>query len=675
MKNSAPSKSALIWLIIALSLAAAPHFFYQPIWVSLIFLLGLSWRCLNIWFAVPLPKGNFDLMRLIQLTIAASAIALLFVTYGSTVGRDAGVAFLLSMLGLKVTEIRTHRDYYLTAFLGYFVVITNFFFTQSMLVAGLMFVVVIVTTSCLICINNQTNQLPAKAMMKLSAKMLVQALPMMLILFVLFPRIPGPLWGLPEDAHGNVSGDSSNRGILGNSGQTGIDNKMQLGKISRLIQSDKVAFRVQFDGEIPAAGDRYWRGPVLWHTNGSTWTETDYSLINKQPIMRLTEQAIDYQIVLEPHNQHWLFALDLPSAQPEGIDSYFTSDAQLKSAVPITQRIRYSLNSSTDFTLGNNDPALLKLALSLPDAEHPQAIALAQQWRTEFTDDESYIQHVLNYFNREAFYYSLTPPQLTGDVIDQFLFESKEGFCEHYSASFAVLMRAAGIPTRIVTGYQGGEINPVSGDLVIRQRDAHAWTEVWLKNKGWVRIDPTAAVSAERVNVGMNEIMPLEMRSPALFANYDALNKLWQKITYNLDALDSMWNLWVLSYSPALQRALLEKLGMTNPNWQKIALCLGIFISAVLIILPLFVFYQRRPNDPLNDAYRQFCKKLTKVGLYKRDNEGPLDFSRRAVHILPKQRHDIEHITGLYIDQKYGSKTKSLAALKQAIKQFEPTAS
>lgn len=671
MKTNAPSSTSLIWLIAALFLAAMPHFFYQPIWVSIIFVFGLVWRSSNIFFGFPLPKGNFDLMRVIQLSVGIIAIVCLFVTYGSTIGRDAGVAFLITMLGLKVTEIKNHRDYYLTTFLGYFVVITNFFFTQSMLMVMLMFVVVIVMTACLISINNPSNQLSAKKMTQLSSKMLVQAVPMMLVLFVLFPRIPGPLWGLPEDAHGtSPTGDFDRSSLLTDTAITGINNKMKLGHISRLIQSNEVAFRVQFEDEIPASEDLYWRGPVLWETDGNSWFEPDYEILEKRPKYYYSDEGYNYQVVLEPHNQHWLFALDLPSKLPDYSDAYLTNDVQLKSRTPINQRILYKVNSTTDYFLDNNVNFLLKLASNLPKGQHPKTVQLASEWRSFLPNDEDYIEHVLTYFNQQEFYYTLTPPKLSGDVIDQFLFESKRGFCEHYSASFTVLMRAAGIPTRIVAGYQGGEINPVSGDLVVRQRDAHAWTEVWLDDKGWTRVDPTAAVSA-RIESGMNEIMPPEMRSPALIAQNDFLRELWQNIEHNWDALDSLWDLWVLSYSSKLQLALLAKLGIDNPNWQKLAWLMGAFIFAVLIIMPLFVFSQRKPEDLLTKNYQLFCDKLKQASLLRSKHEGPLMFGERAMKTLPQHAQAIEDITTMYINLKYGKQSYPIDAFEQAVKKFK----
>ena len=275
-----------------------------------------------------------------------------------------------------------------------------------------------------------------------------------------------------------------------------------------------------------------------------------------------------YTATLEPHNDHWLFALDFPIGLPSALKSYFTQDGQLRSIDPIRQRQQYQLSSHAQYQFNTDSEVFLADALQLPKEYHPRTKQLAQQWLQQTQQPRQLIQLALQHFNQQDFYYTLTPPSLGGDSIDGFLFESRRGFCEHYAASFTVLMRAAGIPTRIVTGYLGGEINPVDGFLVVRQRDAHAWTEVWLQGEGWVRIDPTSAVSRQRIEQGMTTIMPIGMRSPIFIANSHQLIDIWQTLRNNYDALDNAWNQWILAYGPQLQKEFLAKLGMPSPNWQ-----------------------------------------------------------------------------------------------------------
>jgi transglutaminase-like putative cysteine protease len=658
--SSMPSKISLIWLMASLFLAALPHFYYQPFWVSLLFLFMISWRGLAIWQHLPLPGPQHRGLSIVQWLIAITALGLMINSYGNLIGRDAGTALLIVMLGLKIVEIRNHRDYYISCFLGYFLVVTNFLYSQSIPTATLMFIVIILMTTCLISLNDVKHTLSKTTQLKLASKLLLQAIPLMVLLFILFPRISGPLWGLPQDAH---------------TAQTGISNTMSLGKISELIQSDAVAFRVKFDADIPANHQLYWRGPVLWETNGTTWRELTLPQqeVTSPPNITTTGEMSHYTVILEPHNAHWLFALDLPSVFPTSLKTQFSHDAELLSQKPIKQRIQYQLSSSTHFVMALDVDPHIHSALKLPDGLHPRTRALAEQWQQNSDSPESIIQMALNYFNQMPFYYTLTPPSLSGDVVDRFLFESRQGFCEHYAASFTTLMRAAGIPTRIVTGYQGGEINPVDNYLVVRQRDAHAWTEVWLAGRGWLRVDPTAAVSQDRIDRGMSDILPRTMRAPLLFAQTDQLIELWQQIKHNWDAVNNTWNRSILAYGPELQKSFLSTLGMVNPNWQSMAIALFTAFSLILLVTSTLLLIPRRESDPVVATYQLFCLRLAKLGLTNRfSHEGPLDFANRATQAFPEYRPVINQITSQYISLRYDKTVSSLDEFKQTVKRFKP---
>ncbi len=641
--------------MLGLSLGALPHFYYQPLWVAIIFLAMIGWRCMNIWQAWPLPSKYYKKQRWLQLSIAALSILLLLFHYGNLIGRDAGVALLTVMLGLKVTEIRSNRDYYLSSFLGYFLVVTNFFYSQSIATAVLMFIVVMIMTGSLISLNDLDQSIRTKIKIKLAGQMLLQAIPLMILLFVFFPRISGPLWGLPDDAY---------------SARTGIDNTMTMGKISQLIQSDEVAFRVKFDDKPPPQSKLYWRGPVLWNFDGTTWTElSNEQQTSSQPDIVGENSTYQYTTTLEPHNNQWLFALDFPTQKPINTKTHFTQDGQLRSDEKIKQRKQYQLSSQIHYTFNSSNEPFIEQALQLPEGLHPKTRQLASQWLKKTDKPSELIQLAINYFHQQDFYYTLRPPTLTGDVIDQFLFESRQGFCEHYAASFTILMRAAGVPTRIVTGYQGGEVNPVDHFLVVRQRDAHAWTEVWIKDKGWLRIDPTAAVSKDRIEQGMSTVMPLAMRSPLLISQNQKLAELWQKLRNNLDAIDNKWNQWILAYGPKLQKEFLSKIGMPSPNWQQMVIWLSISISIVLLLISLFIFYHRKRLDPVVSLYQKFCNKTS---LQRKSSEGPLDFADRVKQHYPNNIAEIELITQLYINLHYGSQSASIELLKQSVSEFKP---
>ncbi len=425
----------------------------------------------------------------------------------------------------------------------------------------------------------------------------------------------------------------------------------------------------KFNGQQPAKSELYWRGPVLWHSDGTTWTELKNKKSSAVPNIVTLGPTYNYTAMLEAHNAHWLFALDFPNALPAGIKTHFTQDGQLLSDDPLRQRQQYQLSAQTQYRFNEDNDGYLVDALQLPKNQHPRTHKLAQQWLQQTQQPLELVQLALTHFNQQDFYYTLSPPQLAGDTIDNFLFESRRGFCEHYAASFTILMRATGVPTRIVTGYQGGEINPVDNFLVIRQRDAHAWTEVWIKGQGWIRVDPTAAVAKQRINQGINTIMPLNMRSPLLLSNSRPLAELWQTLRNNWDALDNSWNQWILAYGPELQKEFLSKLGMPNPDWQQMVIWLSVSISIVLLLISVLIFYQRKRLVPIVYLYQKFCNK---VAINREASEGPIDFANRVKQRYPNNTAEIDRINQLYINLHYGNKSVSMSDLKQAIKAFKP---
>ncbi|WP_438970546.1 transglutaminase TgpA family protein [Methylophaga sp.] len=654
-----PPQHTINSLILALFIGAVPHFVYQPIWVGLMFIMMMGWRLLHNFRGWPLPAAN-RWLKVFQNAVAGLTIIVIVSQFNLTIGRDAGVALLTIMLAFKVVEIRSLRDYYLCVFLGFFLVITNFFFSQSILMVILMLLVVILLTRCLLAVNAVDARQSAKSQITHCSKMVLQAIPVMLFLFVLFPRIPGPIWGLPEDA---------------NTASTGLSEEMSPGSISNLVESDEIAFRVKFDdNQVPPQNALYWRGPVLWQTDGTTWTKLEHHQLKWQsPTIENVDNSYRYKITLEPHDENWLLALDLPTELPKSPASFLTPDGRLVTKKNIKQRTQYPLVSHTTYSFNAESDPNIKAALQLPDDAHPKAVTLAQQWRDKHNDPEAIIDTALAFFSNQAFFYTLTPPVISGDTVDGFLFGSRQGFCEHYAASFTVLMRAAGIPTRVVTGYLGGDLNPVDNLLVVRQRDAHAWTEVWLADKGWKRIDPTAAVSQNRIDRGMSDILPASRRSPVFIAKSDALVELWQQMQNNWDAFNSAWDMWVVAYGPEKQFELLSLLGMKNPDWQKMALWLMILLSMTGLVMLLLTYKRRHHADPAVSLYQSFCRKLERLDLHRQSFEGPNDFAMRAKQALPAYKQQITHITDLYIQIRYRQVDDALMSeLKQQVKDFRP---
>ena len=559
-------------------------------------------------------------------------VAGVFVTHRTLFGRDAGVTMLVLFLALKLLETRTQRDAVIVTFLCYFLALTSFFYSQTILTAALMIATVLVLTAALVGFNG-----PGRALQdnfKTAGVLLAQGLPVMLILFLFFPRVQGPLWGMPTDAY---------------SGLTGLTDSMTPGTISSLSRSDAIAFRVHFDDTPPPKKLLYWRGPVFWDFDGRSWTPGGEVLAHEAQFVPIGP-PLTYTVTVEPHNRRWLFALDLPGRVPPNAD--VTADYELRSRVPVRARIRYDMSSFLNYrAIGAHSDNELREALRLPAGFNPKATALAQQWAHDSASSEEIMLRGIEFFRRAGLAYTLNPPPLGRDSVDDFLFGTKRGFCEHFSSAFAYMMRAAGVPARIVTGYQGGEVNPVDGYVVVRQADAHAWTEVWLGERGWVRVDPTAIAVPLRIESGLAAAVPAGEPVPFLVR----ADLTWLRtLRFNWEALANYWNQWVLGYNPERQRGLFNRLGMPEANWQAMAQMLFWSVGAVIAGFAFWLLRRTRPGDAAQAIWMKFCAKLARRGTQRGVSEGPLAFGARAGRVHPRVARSIDAITTLYIDLRYG---------------------
>lgn len=650
-----PNLSTLMWLTATLVLVILPHLFRLAWWIPPVFIALILARYLITRFEWRLPSTKLQFILALFMSLGV------YLSYRTLFGRDAGIALIVVMCGLKLLEMKSPRDALLLCLLSYFLIITNFLYSQSIPTALYMGIVMLVATATLISLSDENHRLSVPHRLRLSGTLLMQALPVMLVLFVLFPRVAGPFWSLPKDAH---------------SGVTGLSESMSLGDVSQLSLSDEVAFRVKFDGEIPPPEQLYWRGPVLWWTNGRDWKNGfQQNRLVKHFNLHPTGDPFDYTVTLEPHNQRWLFALELPAFAPP--QSYLTASYQLLANSPIHERMRYQLRSYTHYRADILTSFQHQLALRLPFEKHPRARALAAQWRQQHQQPEAIVQRALRHFNREPFIYTYTPPLLRHDTIDEFLFETRQGFCEHYAAAFTVLMRAAGIPARVVTGYLGGNVNPLGDYLIVRQRDAHAWSEVWLAEQGWVRIDPTAAIAPERVEQGIETALPTEFNPLGLEFNWnrDSLPaKMWQQVSNAWDAVNNNWNQWVLGYGPARQKQLLSQLGLEGINWHGMAMLLMIIIAGFLLIYAAWMLLRPQSvmRDPVQKIYLRFCQKLARRGLARRPFEGPLTFAARASAARPDLAATLQKIVELYVQTRYRNRLETLPQLRTAVRNFHP---
>lgn len=656
--DSAPLGQAVLgWLALGVLLAGLPHWPRLPIWLPFIHIALLAARLYLPYRRARFWRERQGLISLLRLSLAAGGAAGVYAAYGALTGRDAGIALLVLLAGLKIFESRTGRDFYVAVCLGYFLVITNFFYSQAMPTAIYMFFVIIILTACLINFNDLQQRIGPAGRLRLAARLIMQSIPVLIVLFVLFPRVNGPLWGLPEDAHSGVSG---------------IDDQMTPGAISRLVESDEVAFRVTFAGEIPPPAQLYWRGPVLWQTDGRKWTP-GWQRPGQAPV-RFSGEPIRYEVIQEPSNKHWLFGLELIAERPApSAETYLTGDHQFKTKAPIKRRRNFTLSSHPDYYLGARSRRELEAALRLPAGHHARSTAFGRELRARYAEPERLVRSVLEWFRSENFVYTLTPPRLAGDNVDDFLFDTRLGFCEHYAAAFTVLMRAAGIPARVVTGYQGGEVNPLGNYLIVRQRHAHAWSEVWLGERGWTRVDPTSVISA-RVDEGIENTipeavidMPLNLEQSRWAAG------LWQGLRNAADIVNYRWAQWVLGYGPERQQLLLGMIGFENIDWKKLTFIMMALVAALILILAFCLLAgPARPQDPARRHYAVFCGKMAKTGLPRKSHEGPAAYARRLFTARQDLADEIRTITDLYILIRYRSDPRQLAALRAAVSAFSP---
>ncbi len=655
-KSEAPlTAHAQRWMLASLLLVVLPHAARLPWWISM-FAFGLGAAHFLL-----LRHPGWKVPRPLVFAATLAGAAGVFLKYSTLLGRNAGVALLVVMLTLKLLELRRMRDVLLLIFLNYFLVITNFLFTQTPLIALYMMAATVVNTTAL-AIATQTRAVrPAIVELRFAAVLLAQALPVMLVLFVFFPRITGPIWGLPKDAY---------------SGVTGLSDSMSPGAISELVQSEAPVFRVKFSGSVPSPQQRYWRGPVLWHTDGRTWSTGHTAALLRpvvNPAMQTEGEAVHQSITLEGQSTRWLIGLDVPVEV--SVPAINMSGFQWVSKLTLRERTRYEVISYPRFRTGSLDPRLREAALQLPDALSARVQTLARSWRDKADTDREVAQMALDYFHSEPFVYTLTPPLLGENPLDEFLFSSRRGFCEHYAAAFVMLMRSAGIPARVVTGYQGGEYNPVGDYWLISQSDAHAWAEIWLPDTGWERVDPTLAVAPERIEHAL-DLGTLPSGAPVRFqTGEDSLfSRGWRRLRYSLDAVNNSWDQWVLSYGPELQREVLIALGFSQPSWQNMILMLALLVSTLLLGIAGWLLIKKpMPSDPVLRAYRRFCARVARLGIRRQPTEGPRDFSRRIVTTYPELERQVNRIAEVFIALRYGRPTdpaRRLSQLQRLVRRF-----
>ncbi|MBG9387534.1 transglutaminaseTgpA domain-containing protein [Caenimonas aquaedulcis] len=594
-----------LFLLLVIGWVVLPQVANLPVWCSVLAAGVLLWRG---WLAVnsrPLP-GKWWLAALLVIAVAGT-----FMTHRTVLGRDAGVTMLVVLLALKTLELRARRDAFVIFFLGFFTMLTNFFFSQSLLTAAAMLVALLGLLTALVNAHMPVGRPPLAQAARTAGTMALLGAPIMAVLFVLFPRL-APLWGIPSDAM---------------SGRSGLSATMQVGNLASLALDETIAMRVKFQGPTPQQSDLYFRGPVLSSFDGREWRALQPRLgsfastvLAGNARLEVAGTPVRYEVTMEPSNRPWLMVMDAAVNPPvtPGFASVMTSELQWVASRPITDLVRYSAESYPVFRHG---PQVSAVALppqytELPPGFNPRTLALAAQMRQDpalsGAGNAALVQAAINRLRTGGYRYTLDPGVYGADTADEFWFDRKEGFCEHIASAFAVLMRAMDIPARVVTGYQGGERNSVDGFWVLRQSDAHAWTEVWLAGRGWVRVDPTSAVAPGRTG-------SFQRLQPPRGALATAFGNVTPELAINFraawDALNNSWNQWVLNYTQSKQLDMLKNLGFESPSWEDLSYVLIALVVATALVGAAWTLWDRRQHDPWLRLLARTRRRLHEAGL------------------------------------------------------------
>ncbi len=651
-----PSRNSILWMIATLAVALAPQLPRMPLAAALITVLPLAWR-----FAAEIKRWQ-PLPKLLRYIATALSLLTLVVAHGGLFGRRASVTLLAAMLALKLLETERIRDARLIVSFSFFLCATQFLFAQGVFMPVYGLATAVLGLVALTQLQRDEAFAPCGpapplrasilAELRFSGRLLALAVPAGLALFLLFPRWSTPMWGVPE-----ATLDA----------KSGLSDTMSPGSIQNLFMDDSPAFRVEFDGRLPEPSELYWRGPVFWHYDGDSWTSSFYGRnIEAETLPPADGAAWHYTVQLEPNERHWLFALDYPTSAPR--DTRITMDFQMLRQQPVLQLTQYSVSSNPSFVdAAELKPTLRSMALELPEGRNPRTHTLVQQWRRQFNDDAALIQHVLRYFNSEEFHYSLNSPLLGSDAVDEFLFETRTGYCEHYSSAFTLMMRMAGIPARVVTGYQGGWYSELGSYMLVRQSDAHAWSEVWLPGQGWTRVDPTAAVSPLRVQAGSLSALS----DPRHLLDYAWL----RQVRNGVDILEQRWNDWVIEFGAQRQARLLSSFGLDKLSPVKLVIALFAVLGVIGLILLPPILRTAGPGrkDPVQQLWQRFLKRLKAAGYRHRPSQAAMELAAEAAVKMPVESEQIYRIAGLYNRHRYAPEAPELAELRRAVRSFRPT--
>jgi transglutaminase-like putative cysteine protease len=636
-----------------LGLALLAHITTLPLWVP-----GIVVACGIIRLSLA-RVGRSSPPGSVLVTVAVLVVPLLLVRFHTFNGLVAGSALLSVAAGLKLLETRTRRDIYIITLIIYFVSLAALLQGDSFWLLAYLIGVCWLTTATLLRLTSSGPAPGWRRSLRYGGRVLAQALPLALVFWLLFPRFAGPLWQIPNDSQIPASG---------------LSDTMSPGDITQLALSDEVAFRVRFEAATPPNRERYWRGPVLDVFDGHTWSRSPTT--QGPPALKPLGPGYKYTVMMEPHRHRWIFMLDwpsswnLPRAELDG-DYTLTQIDPLSRPVDVVGASYTQVQATEALSSGTRSRDL-----RLPRDRNPRTMQLARELRSAHADDMEFVQAVLAMFRQQPFFYTLNPPKLSDDSVDEFLFDTKRGFCGHYASAFAALARAAGIPARVVTGYQGGTLNPYGDYWILRQSDAHAWNEVWIEGRGWVRIDPTAAIAPQRVERGLADVAGTE---ESLASAWQLRTRWFSGMRLRFDMVKQLWRERILDFDQDSQRKLLEFLKIPEPDGQKLVMVLAVAMSLVLGWLTWQVRreLERSSKDETVRAYARLCAKLAAAGIARLPHEGAEAYALRVARLRPDLAGTVMNLCRQYSFLRYAAPTTSvtLGQFQAAVRAFRPKAS
>ena len=621
-----------LFMLFVIGWTVLPHVAHLPAWCSLLTLVVLLWRANLALTNATLPG------RWVVMAVLIVAIGLTLWSYQTLLGKEPGITMVVVLMALKTLELRAKRDAFVVFFLGFFIVLTHFLYSQSLLVAGAMLVSVWGLLTALVLVHMPVGQPSLRQASALAARTALLGAPIMALMFLLFPRI-GPLWGVPQD------------GLA----KTGLSNTLRMGGMAEMAQDDSIALRVRFDGPPPPPDAMYFRGPVLTRFSGTEWRAPEYETLaslRAPSNLRVRGSPVGYEMTLEPLRITSLPLLEATATAPV-IDGYQTlalPDLQWLAERPVVERLRFRAEAYPQFSHGPRSatPALRE-SLELPTGYNPRTLAWAADLRRNpayaNASPRVFATALMQHIRTAGFSYTVAPGEYGRNAVDEFWLDRREGFCEHFASAFVVIMRALDVPARIVTGFQGTDPAPIDGFYTVRQSSAHAWAEYWEPGTGWIRADPTAAVAPDRINRG-SRLAP----APGLVANAlgDVNLALFAGLRQNWEALNNRWNQWVLSYSRGQQMDVLKSLGFQSPSWEDLALLLIVALSSLALAGAAWAWWDRRRVDPWVRQMERLREALSGLG-------------------LPSAAHDAPRALASRVRARFGAHGEALAGLLDAL--------